>query len=678
MKVSDLPDRAGSVAEKLATTPLTLETIARWPWNTVYLSAAIAGGVAAVLWSIGALIAAPIAWPFFILIGLTILSRGAMLRLPNSPVSFSISDSFTITAALLFGPEAGTIAVAIDSLVISYQLARRNFGVRRLLFNAVAPALAMWTAAHCFFWVAGVAPLVQPAHSIGRLVGPLMMFAALYFVLNTGLIAGAISLEQRTSPLAIWRRHFLPLWLTYFGGAGVAALLITLLYTRGTNLVALGFVAPIPFILYATFKNALGRMEDRYVHLGHVNRMYLSTIETLAHAIDAKDQVTHGHIRRVQQHAMRLARALGIEDEGELQAIDAASLLHDMGKLAVPEHILNKPGKLTPAEFDKMKLHATIGADILSSVDFPYPVVPIVRHHHEHWDGGGYPAGLKGEAIPVGARILAVVDCFDALTSDRPYRPKMTSADAIAILREWSGSHYEPRIVEKFVEIHAEDGPGEESSASASAAFSAITDAAVQKDAARRGDAGPSYDLGALEIVYELGAAMATASDPGAVIERLHGALRPLMPAACTVVYVYEPTSDALIARHASGQHADALCGLAIPLGQRLTGWVAAQRSTVINSDAALDLGNLTMRLTPPPHTCLSTVLCVDDELVGVVTVYSTTLEPFTDRHGALLEVLAPKLAAAVRKGRGTSTPRAAASSTAERSTGPSLLRLAR
>jgi putative nucleotidyltransferase with HDIG domain len=675
MKDSDLPDGVGCAAEHSGRTALTLGTLARWPWNTVYLRVAIAGGVAAVLWSIGSLIATPIAWPFYILIGLTILSGCATLRLPNLPVSFSISDSFTITAALLFGPEAGAVAVAIDSLVISYQLARRNFGVRRLLFNAVAPALAMWTAAHCFFFVSGVAPLMQPVHSIGRLVGPLLMFAGLYFVLNTGLIAGAISLERRTSPLAIWRSHFLPLWLTSFGGAGVAALLITLMHTRGTNLVALGFVAPIPFIIYATFKNALGRMEDKYVHLGQVNRMYLSTIETLAHAIDAKDQVTHGHIRRVQQQAMRLARALGIEDEGELQAIDAASLLHDMGKLAVPEHILNKPGKLTAVEFEKMKLHATVGADILSSVDFPYPVVPIVRHHHERWDGGGYPAGLKGEAIPIGARILAVVDCFDALTSDRPYRPKMTSTDAIAILREWSGSHYEPRIVEKFVEIHAEEEPGEESPR-ASAAFSAITDA-VHEDAARRGDAGPSYDLPVLEMVYELGAAMATASDSGAVIERLHDALRPLMPAACTVVYEYEPASDALIARYASGQHADALRGLAIPLGQRLTGWVAAQRSTVINSDAALDLGNLTMRLTPSPHTCLSTVLCVDGELVGVVSVYSTTLDPFTDRHGALLEVLAPKLAAAVRKRTGATPPHVAASSTVDRST-PSLLRFAR
>ena len=140
-------------------------------------------------------------------------------------------------------------------------------------------------------------------------------------------------------------------------------------------------------------------------------------------AIDAKDQITHGHVRRVQLYAGGLARAIGMKDQGEIRAVEAAALLHDMGKLAVPEYILNKPGRLTPAEFEKMKLHATVGADILASIEFPYPVVPIVRHHHERWDGAGYPAGLKETEIPLGVRILSVVDCFDALTSDRPYPP---------------------------------------------------------------------------------------------------------------------------------------------------------------------------------------------------------------------------------------------------------------
>src|SRR5262249_40353231 len=138
---------------------------------------------------------------------------------------------------------------------------------------------------------------------------------------------------------------------------------------------------------------------------------------------------------------------------------EAAALLHDMGKLAVPEYILNKPGPLTPAEFAKMKLHASVGADILSAIDFPYPVVPIVRHHHENWDGSGYPDGIAGADIPVGARILSVVDCFDALTSDRPYRPRLADKDALKILTDRRGTMYDPIVVDTFLAIHAEIAP---------------------------------------------------------------------------------------------------------------------------------------------------------------------------------------------------------------------------
>ena len=177
-------------------------------------------------------------------------------------------------------------------------------------------------------------------------------------------------------------------------------------------------------------------MEDANSHLAALNSLYMSTIETLAMAIDAKDQITHGHIRRVQTYAVALAKGMGVTDDKLIRAVEAAALLHDMGKLAVPEYILNKPGPLTPAEFEKMKLHAGVGADILSSIAFPYPVDTIVRHHHENWNGSGYPDGLAGSAIPIGARILSVVDCFDALTSDLARtRPRLPDKEAIQILR---------------------------------------------------------------------------------------------------------------------------------------------------------------------------------------------------------------------------------------------------
>src|SRR4030095_7309579 len=218
-----------------------------------------------------------------------------------------------------------------------------------------------------------------------------------------------------------WLTHFQNLWMTFLGGGLGAALVVVGLQLGRYGIVVLSFPLFLAMVLHFAYRHATGRVAEQLSHLAEVNRLHLSTIEALAHAINAKDGVTHDHIRRVQTRAVELAVQLGVDDPLELKAIEAAALLHDVGKLAIPERILNKPGKLTTTEFERMKSHARIGAQILSEVDFPYPVVPIVRHHHENWDGSGYPDGLHGSEIPLGARILAVVDCFDALTSDLPY-----------------------------------------------------------------------------------------------------------------------------------------------------------------------------------------------------------------------------------------------------------------
>jgi putative nucleotidyltransferase with HDIG domain len=610
--------------------------------RATYLSAIVVGGATVVGISLYDLSHAVFGWPLLVVLALTMLSGFATLRLPWVGFSFSVSDTFTITAALLFGPAAGTVAVVLDCLVISFRLAKRELGFQRLMFNIAAPAFAMWLAARCFVALVGARALVQSSVPLGRWLAPLLIFTVLYFVLNSGFVAGAVAATERKSFWGTWRHHFLPLWLTHFGGAAVAALLIALVQSRGADPLALALVAPIPFILYATFKGVVGRIEDQLAHLRQVNAMHLATIETLAHAIDAKDEVTHGHIRRVQQQALRLAAKLGIDADRELRAIEVASLLHDLGKLAIPEHILNKPGKLIPAEFAKMKEHASIGAEILSSIEFPYPVEPIVRHHHENWDGTGYPAGLKGDDIPIGARILQVVDCFDALTSDRPYRPKMTSADAMAIVRGRVGGMYDPDVVAAFVALHADEQPEPEAT-HGSPALSAIVET-VQSDAARRRSSGTlRFDPRVAAAMYDLGEAIAR--NGPRLADWLHGTLAQIMPATCTVIFGYEATSDELFVQHVAGRPSPEPQNLVIPVGQRVSGWVAAHRSTIVNSDAALDLGSLAMQLDPPLRSCLSTAICTGDQLVGVVTVYSADVDAFDESHGALLEVLGARIA---------------------------------
>ena len=299
----------------------------------------------------------------------------------------------------------------------------------------------------------GHASLLSPSMQMTGVILPLVVMTTLYFGLNSGLAATAIALESDV-PIATVCRRLAPLSVNYVAAASAAFCFVIVMRTAGV--LAASAVVPLVIVLHVTLRSILGRLSDAEIHVQKVDRLYLSTIETLATAIEAKDGVTHDHIRRVQRFAIGLANALGIHDEDTIKAIKAAALLHDTGKLAVPEHILNKPGKLTPLEFEQMKLHVDVGADILASIDFPYPVVPIVRAHHESWDGSGYPRGLKGDEIPIGARILSVVDCFDALTSDRPYRPALSDDDAMKIVVDRRGTMYDPLVVDTFLKVYRE------------------------------------------------------------------------------------------------------------------------------------------------------------------------------------------------------------------------------
>jgi diguanylate cyclase (GGDEF)-like protein/putative nucleotidyltransferase with HDIG domain len=614
-------------------------------FGRIYVPAVIATGVIVVSSCVYQLYRGPVPQQWFLLAALTLVSGSATVRLPSSYASISISEVFVFIAMLLYGPSAGTVIVALDGLVISFWLAKRHREPHRAFFNMSAPAISAWCAAHLFFLTSGLAPLAEQAATLNRVLPSLAICAFAYFALNTWFITLAIASEQQLEPLELWISKFVWLSLNYFFGASVAVLVVS--YNRTLDVGFIGVIVPLLLVLYFTFRSTIARIDDADRHVAELNTLYLSTIETLAMAIDAKDQVTHGHIRRVQNYAVGLARHVGVTDQSQIKAIEAAALLHDMGKLAVPEYILNKPGKLTPAEFDKMKLHASVGADILSEIAFPYPVVPIVRYHHEAWDGSGYPHGLRGTDIPIGARILAVVDCFDALTSDRPYRPRLSDEEAVKILLERRGSMYDPLIVDKFVSVHSRIAPEPLPAAVQRSALDGIRNSGhdpLPLSGTPRFDeiAASSDETLSLYALARALAGQANLNDAGDLVAK-H--LRRLIPSSLCIFFIYDSKVDDLEATLAFGEASSVVKGLRIALGQRLSGWVAANLQTIVNSDPSLDLGDVARAVTPRLRSCLSTPLVADNQLVGVLTLYSAIVDGFNEDHRRILEAVARQIA---------------------------------
>jgi len=313
-----------------------------------------------------------------------------------------------------------------------------------------------------------------------------------------------------------------------------------------------------------------------------------------------------------------------------------------MGKLAVPEYILNKPGPLTAAEFDKMKLHASVGADILSAIDFPYPVVPIVRHHHENWNGTGYPDRLSGTQIPIGARILSVVDCFDALTSDRPYRPRLSDKEAIRILQERRGTMYDPLVVDAFIRSH--DGLKPFAEGDSRLPLRAITAASVLNAPASEPRASRLEEIAAssdeMLTLFDLARSLTTNTSMSEAADLIAKHLKRLIPSSACVFYLYEIDRDELRAAFVFGEHAGLIRGLRIPVGQRLSGWVAAHKQTVRNSDPVLDLGESARAMSPRFRSSLSTPLVSEQALVGVLSLYSSNKDAYSEDHERIVEVV--------------------------------------
>ena len=598
-------------------------------------------GFAVVANSVRALLYAQTPSEWIVFAVLTIASGLLTVKVPSLDARVSVSEAFAFASVLLFGPHVGVVTLALDGIRVSFHWKMK---AEQTLFNFANLGLSMFAGSTAFFAANGMQPLFTGPPPSAWVALNLAFMTAAYFAVNSGLTAAAVALSSGRPVRSVWLKHYWPLIPGYIAAASVSLLLV--LAFREVQMLAVGLIVPLLLVCYLTVRSSYGRLEDAKHHVEHLNRLLFSTVETLATAIDAKDEVTHDHVRRVQQGTLALARAMGVTDPLQLQALEAAALLHDTGKIAVPEHILNKPGKLTPAEFEKMKRHAPIGAEILSSIEFPYPVVPIVRHHHENWDGTGYPDRLKGEEIPLGARLLSVVDCFDALTSDRPYRQRMTDEQALAILKDRRGVMYDPAVVDAFIADYRRIMPA--ASAEPHPATRAIGGARAQdreeqaQEQAAPSEAGLGDELLAITSLSRALAGDAKVADVGALLWTI---LRSVMPCETMAIFLPDLETDEIELRYAAGAHAAMLRGMRRATGAGIAGWVAVNFRSAVNAEPALDLGYRASEFTPPLRSCVAVPLVEGESLIAVLVLYRMQRNAFSHDEVRLVELLAPRLA---------------------------------
>src|SRR5208283_5037771 len=420
----------------------------------------------------------------------------------------------------------------------------------------------------------------------------LCLAASTYFVVNAGCIAAVISFTEGRPLRKILVDCYFWSFPYYLVGAGIAGAISW--FNRTFNWETSLLFVPAIYLIYRSYRLYLGKLEDEKRHVEEMANLHLRTIEALALAIEAKDQTTHDHLQRVRIYAIEVAKELGMKGT-ELDALHAAALLHDIGKLAVPEHIISKPGRLTPEEFEKMKIHTVVGAEILERVRFPYPVVPIVRAHHEKWDGSGYPFGLRGTEIPMGARILSAVDFLDALASDRQYRRAMPLDEVMQKLADEAGKSFDPGVVHvlrrryktlenlALAQSAVDENPavsqelkisrGPITAPNAGFESSTVSDSPGREATFLSSIAAARQEAQSLfELSQDLGASLSL----GETLSVFSVKLKPMVPYDAIAIYIRR--GDELIPEYVNGDNYRLFASLRIPVGDGLSGWVAQNK----------------------------------------------------------------------------------------------------
>jgi putative nucleotidyltransferase with HDIG domain len=618
-----------------------------------YISVVIAAGAFLFGHGIWSMLQGPWIWTvdhqgrYLFYLAIALLASAVKIQLPSVTGTMSISFLFVL------------IGVAEFSLGETLLMGCLGMAVQTIYHAKKRPRAVQVT-----FSLASMACSVQIAYAAYRLLGlqSTILSAAAFFVANTLFIAAVIALTEKKNVWQVWRDSFFWTFPNYLVGA--AASWIVAVAERLAGWQAGLLLMPIFYVVYRSHSLYVGRLEeakkraeDQRAHAEEVSALHRRTIETLAIAIEAKDQTTHDHLARVETYAIEVAKDLGFS-ETELEALRAAALLHDIGKIAVPEYIISKPGKLTPEEFERMKTHTVVGAELVERIRFPYSVAPMVRGHHEKWNGAGYPDGLKGEDIPIGARILAAVDTLDALASDRQYRRALPLDRAIQVILAESGKSFDPRVVEvlarRYVELEAmasgairmrglstdvkiERGDAPAAGFESSAVETTGRDLAnIQRALAEAKECGRS--------MAKLGVALAQSSDRESWSRELRGGLAGSIP--YDALAVYRRQGESLFPEFTDGQAFLDFLSVRIRVGQGLSGWVAENGKAIVNGNPAVEPGYLR---DPSKYVALTSALAVPlihkRGIVGVLSLYRRNSDAFSKDELAALNSIAATLA---------------------------------
>jgi len=596
------------------------------------------------------------ALPLVVVVGMfpTSFALPSGLKVTRETITFTLSDAFILLVACSFGVFPAVVIAGLEAFISSFRTVRRlssNF------FSAGMISLSAAAGGYALHAVLGFGFGQQPnghAYPLRAATVALLVGSIVQVIANWGLLSTLLALRHNNPILREWKEKLVWAVPMFLPTGTAASLLYLALHYDGFVMAMIG--GPILLAIYFGHRRYGESIQER---IGIMEKGHRETIEALAVAINAKDKVTHEHVLRVQIYAAGVARLLKCT-ESEIEALRAGALLHDIGKIAVPDYILNKPGKLTGDEFEKMKLHTTVGAQILGRVGFPFPVVPVVRHHHERWDGKGYPDGLSGDAIPLTARILSVVDCFDAVREDRQYRKAMTREEAIAFIMSGSGTMYDPQVVGTFIthlpEFEAEilahrgvEAPtfGIEPLEQLSEAARLVAPAAGLAQTTRI-ENDRELTQPELKLFYELTREISALPDRGRVIEVFLKKLPAIVPFNSCAIALAAPETGKCIVAFAAGDKAALLKGREIAAGDGATGWALANQRPFTNADPRLDLPVELGEFFSDYRTLAVVPLVMDEIVLGAVTLYSSDLAEYTPDHERRLQEASGLLAAAL------------------------------